>query len=91
VARIDLDATPYRITACLSTAEGLPSNTVNAVCVDRRGQVWAATNGGVALIVDGRVRRRPADAAQTCPQSAPGRSVVMAMAASGWGSRTGWP
>lgn len=59
---LDLDATPYRITARLGTAESLPSTTVNAVCVDRRGQVWTATNGGVALIADGRVRRRPADA-----------------------------
>jgi len=58
LARIDLDTTPYRITTRLTVADGLPSDTVGAVCVDRRGQVWAATNGGVALIRDGRPLRR---------------------------------
>lgn len=58
LARIDLDTTPYRITTRLTVADGLPSDTVGALCVDRRGQVWAATNGGVALIRDGRPPRR---------------------------------
>jgi len=57
VACIDRDTTPYRITARLTAADGLPGDTVGAVCVDRHAQVWAATTGGVALIRNGRVRR----------------------------------
>ena len=62
LARIDLDAPPYRLTARLTAADGLPRDTVGAVCVDGAGQVWAATNGGVACLRDGRVQRRIGEA-----------------------------
>lgn len=40
----------------VTVANGLPSETVNALASDARGQVWAATSQGLALIEGGRVR-----------------------------------
>jgi diguanylate cyclase (GGDEF)-like protein len=40
----------------VSVANGLPSETVNALASDARGQAWAATSQGLALIEGGRAR-----------------------------------
>ncbi len=40
----------------ITQANGLPSETVNALASDARGQIWAATSRGLALIESARAR-----------------------------------
>ncbi|MHB1688566.1 MAG: type IX secretion system anionic LPS delivery protein PorZ [Ignavibacteriaceae bacterium] len=40
------------VSGYLTTSDGLNSNTINSVVVDRRGDVWAGTNIGVNIITN---------------------------------------
>ena len=44
------------------TADGLPSNVMHSLCIDRDGSIWVGTSGGLAHIVDDRVEAIPATA-----------------------------
>lgn len=45
-----------RVTQTLTTDNGLPSNRINALLEDRRGNLWIATaGGGLARLADGRI------------------------------------
>lgn len=45
--------------ALFTVAEGLPSNTVSATCLPRRGPLLALTPAGIAVLRDGRFQRVP--------------------------------
>jgi len=40
-------ATPFMAARCYTSADGLPSNTINCLAQDNRGYIWAGTNSGL--------------------------------------------
>ena len=41
----------------MTTADGLPDDRVNALCLDAEGKLWAGTWGGAAIVDDGQVEK----------------------------------
>jgi diguanylate cyclase (GGDEF)-like protein len=65
-----------------TTRDGLPSDRLTALTVDRRGDVWVGSRDGVSRIADGRVESLP-----PLPMTAgEGGASVTALAAGGDGS-----
>jgi signal transduction histidine kinase/ligand-binding sensor domain-containing protein len=48
-----------------TTRDGLPSNKMHALLIDRRGTLWVAGNGGLVSVVDGSVTRYGPDKGMT--------------------------
>jgi len=48
----------------VSTAEGMPTNAVNALAVDRHGDVWASTDDGVVRIAPDSLETLPIGSAE---------------------------
>lgn len=61
--QVRIDQTGPRVARRLACVQGLPDNTIHALCLDGLGRLWAGTQQGVAVIDNGTVVERitPAD------------------------------